>query len=228
MKGFFMKRIFCIFLILTCILALPAISAHAEEATATEEALPVAPATEDIARDNTAPVDEGDFWHILSNIWSEYSGEIFSALTLFVSLLLAYFYKRGLVPTIWNGLEKINRAGTEANEVATSIAKTCDEKIEGFFEMAQPLLGGIATVTEQADALASYVKKLEARLEQTEDERTRIKVLMRSTADMLYGVFSAANLPQYAKEQLGQQYTHLLTALEGDAEVAHDEEKPAV
>ena len=42
-----------------------------------------------------------------------------------------------------------------------------------------------------------------------------IKTVMAGMADMLWGVFTSANLPEYAKEQIGIRYNAIKGALEG-------------
>ncbi len=203
-----MKRFLVIFMILLTLLSLTAVCVSAEVNEGADEG---------IAEDQVS----GGIADVIAGIWEKYAGAIFSALTLITSLLLAYFFKRGLVPVVWNGLDQISRAGQAAEETATALAKSCDERIAAFCEVAAPILDAARCFTEQAGAMAEYIRALEERMAETEGERACMRTLMRGVAEMLFGVFSAANLPQYAMEQLGQKYAQLMAALSDSAEVEH-------
>ncbi len=166
------------------------------------------------------------FGETINYIWDTYAGEIFSVLTLITSLVLAYFYKRGLVPIVWNGLDRINRAGAEATEAAKALAASTDERLSAFFTRAEPILSEIGTAAATATELAAYVKILETRVEENESERAKMEALMAGVADMLYGVFTSANLPAYAKEQIGARY-HAITSLLRDSGDSHGEQETA-
>lgn len=92
-----------------------------------------------------------------------------------------------------------------------------------FCLRAAPILERIAAVADGADALRAQAERMKEEMDAAESERARTAALMRGVADLLYGVFSAANLPAYAKEQLGQRYA-ALTALAAEAEVPHESE----
>ncbi len=210
MKKFITVCLVLIFVLSCTVIGVAALDedTHSETLLPEEEPLPP-PATEETPPADSpitdVPADDlaiRNFGETVNYIWDNYAGEIFSGLTLVTSLVLAYFYKRGLVPVIWNGLDRISRAGEET-----------EEKIAVFFERAEPILTHVSEVTSVADSLSDYVKTLEARVDAAENERARMEVLMSGVAEMLYGVFSAANLPVYAKEQLGARYHAIMNAI---------------
>ncbi len=190
---------------------------------------PADPAESPLPADpDTDPVDEREdrtFGEVVNYIWDTYAGEIFSALTLLTSLVLAYFYKRGLVPVVWNGLDRINRASTAASDAARSLAVSTDEKLSAFTERVEPVLTDIDAAAKSTAALTDYIRTLEARISEAEEDRALVRAIMAGVADMLYGVFTAANLPAYAKEQIGTRYT-AIAALLKDKE-GSDEQKAA-
>ena len=66
------------------------------------------------------------------------------------------------------------------------------------------------SIVENVALIDRGYDRLEEKLAAAEDDRAREETLWRGVADLLYGVFSAANLPDYAKEQLGARYAALL------------------
>ncbi len=229
-----MKRFIIFCLVLTCalsvtLLGVSAVEENAETVPAVSDgdAVPVSIGaatsddTADISAETNAPRNFGD---TINDIWDHYASEIFSALTLITSLLLAYFYKRGLVPVLLNGLDRMHRAGVTAQDAAQSLIDHTDENLSAFIARAEPLLAGMETATTTVATLSDYVRTLETRLEAGEDDRTLMTEVMRGVADMLYGVFTSANLPAYAKEQIGERYRAITTAL-GSAGDIHDKQE---
>ncbi len=241
-----MKRFIVVCLLAATLFTLMAVGVFASEevppVTVTADNIPTADSSEDFSEtppaadplpDSVPAVSDEEepenttsrsFGETVNYIWDTYAGEIFSALTLISSLVLAYFYKRGLVPTIWNGLNTISRTTEAATDAAKGIAESTDGKLSEFIQTAAPLLDTIRTASRETASMAESVLALETRLAATDGEREKMKAMMAGVADLLYGVFTAANLPTYAKEQLGQRY-NALTCLLNDQGDPHDTEK---
>lgn len=172
----------------------------------------------------TTPAEEkksaGDY--VLA-FFETYAGELFSLLTLAGSLILMCGYKRGLLPTLYGGLNKIADYTRGVGEAASRLAEDTEGQMNDFCLRAAPILERIAAVADGADALRAQAERMKEEMDAAESERARTAALMRGVADLLYGVFSAANLPAYAKEQLGQRYA-ALTALAAEAEVSRESE----
>jgi hypothetical protein len=158
----------------------------------------------------------------LLNIWDAHASEIFSALTLFGSLMLAYAYKKGLMPTLWGGLNRIAASAEEASERAKTLSEAAQGSITTLTEATAPVLARVESLCNGAETLAAQAQTLEERIREAEDDRALVKTLMTGVAEMLYGVFTAANLPQYAKEQLGQKYASVTAALGGSSHEESD------
>lgn len=191
-----------------------------------------ATAPETSARDTSPTGDEGETTpaeeqksaggYILA-FFETYAGELFSLLTLAGSLILMCGYKRGLLPTLYGGLNKIADYTRGVGEAASRLAEDTEGQMNDFCLRAAPILERIAAVADGADALRAQAERMKEEMDAAESERARTAALMRGVADLLYGVFSAANLPAYAKEQLGQRYA-ALTAIAAEAEVPHESE----
>lgn len=219
MKGFLLTLT-----ALLCLLCIP-LSASAE---ALPTALDGMDASGGAAPSDAATHGETDAWTQetiggrITAFFETYAGEILSGLTLLGSILLMCGYKRGFLPTLCSGLDCLTRSaeavGTEARE---SAAET-QEEIRRFTAEAEPFLSRAVAMLDALETLRTRAEALESRLAEVTDEKARETILWRGVADLLYGVFSAANLPDYAKEQLGARYAALLTAAEGSVDASAD------
>lgn len=166
----------------------------------------------------TAPGNAGEW--ILA-FFEEHIGEIFSCLTLLGSMLLLCGYKRGFLPLLCRGLERISQDAEKLGNRAGDAAKETQEQMKTLTDATAPLLARLTEICQGAETLRERTEVLDRRLGEISDDRERLNELMRGVADLLYGVFSAANLPAYAKEQLGQRYA-ALTALAASGENSHE------
>lgn len=146
----------------------------------------------------------------IADFFETYIGEIFSALTLVGSLVLMYGYKRGFLPALCRGLDCVTRSTETLGRQAMETSEEAKARLGTFLDRATPLFERAEQILTLAEALRERVTALEAQLSLAADDRAREETLWRGVADLLYGVFSAANLPDYAKEQLGARYAALL------------------
>lgn len=153
--------------------------------------------------------------------FEEHIGDIFSCLTLLGSLLLLCGYKRGFLPLLCRGLERISQDAEKLGSRAGDAAKETQEQMTILTEKTEPLIERLTEICQGAETLRERTAALDRRLREMSDDRERLNEVMRGVADLLYGVFSAANLPAYAKEQLGQRYA-ALTALVSNGEQSHE------
>ena len=138
------------------------------------------------------------------------SDTIFSALTLIGSLVLAFTYKKGLLPalgasigTIGDSVKRISDA-TEISIVKSENAIVdIDERIKD--------IGGLF------ERLEGRISDLNTRLEAVDEERERgemTRVLLRSQIDMLYDIFMTSSLPQYSKDAVGEKIAAMKKLIE--------------
>ena len=199
-----MKKLVCILLLCLCLCSCLCLVAGAEEVVTTTE--------------ETGETTWGE--DLLATV-EEHLAEVFSALTLVDSLILSYSYKKGLVPTLWGGLSSIAKTAETTSEKTRELAEAAEVTIASLTDTAAPIFEKIEKMCQGADRLALQARELEARVTEAENDRALMKTMMNGVADMLYGVFSSANLPQYAKEQIGQRYNAIRAAL---GEESHGEE----
>jgi len=129
------------------------------------------------------------------------SDKIFSALAFFSSLVLAFLYKKGMIPIINTGLSAIKKS-TDSFENTASDALTKTEETLSF------LTDKFASCVNAVEGISAYVDELTARLDGIKEEKNSIEVfktVMLSQIDMLYEIFMNSALPQYSKEALGEK-----------------------
>ena len=182
--------------------------------------------TEGSTGENMPPVsDATPSW--LQNIESffyQHAPEIFSALSLSVGLLLAFLYRRGMLPLLSRGLHAIGEQVTKLEEQSGEALSRSEGKLSAFLTEAEPLMARLRSLGEQADSLGDFCQKTEQTLSETQAENQRIRASILAVAELLYGIFEAANLPLYAKERLADRYQSIVTSLSDTEEVPHDAE----
>jgi hypothetical protein len=200
-----------VFLLLVSPLAVGASGVEAEE--------DVAGVPDEVIADTEAP--EETVGARLLALVEAYAGELLATVTLAVSLFNTYRYQKGLVPMLYQGLKGVASAAQDATGIAKESAGKTEEEIKAFLEEVRPLMARMTALCEGAEAISKEAETLKERIEEGEIDRELTKRWMKGVADMLYRVFSSANLPQYAKDAIGKEYSAITACCE---EVGHEDQ----
>ena len=157
-------------------------------------------------------VGENVFTTIFNQLKS-YATEIFCGMTFIGSLILAYAYKKGLIPLIEKTLVSISGAvakikeRTESGAIATEeLGASLSEKLEKS-EMI---------VNSMIDKIGEMNKEL-AQIKTSELERTdsckELSIIVETQIDMLYDIFMTSALPQYQKDAVGEKVAKMKETL---------------
>ena len=144
---------------------------------------------------------------------SEYAGEILCALAFIGSVVLAFAYKKGLMPIVKSSLVTI---GNAMSKMKDSVNKNAERGEEMNREIASGLDGAvkvIQTLGERIDALEKSLTERIADKDETAREREALSMIMTSQIDMLYEIFMSASLPQYQKDAIGEKIAKMKGAL---------------
>ena len=147
----------------------------------------------------------------------ENADNIFSALAFMASVVLAFIYKKGLMPALTSSLGNIR---TSVKTISETAEKALVES-EGAYAGVKH---SIDLVGEGLDTLCISMGELEKRLKATEEqanEAKAMKTIMSAQIDMLYIIFMSSSLPQYSKDAVGERIAEMKAAL---ADVATAEE----
>ena len=142
-----------------------------------------------------------------------YATEIFCAMTFIGSVILAYAYKKGLLPLIKGALSSITHAvgsikeRTEANEESSSnFNKLINERLSD----AEDTVRELGAKIEELSVLMNEINQSE--LMKNEDTK-KLQVIVETQIDMLYEIFMTSALPQYEKDSVGERVAKMKEAL---------------
>ncbi len=201
------KNTFKILSVIICVLLVisaSALTSFADEAT---EALPEVLSGEGEANtDNTAA--ESIFETLYSELLS-HSDKILSALAFVGSLIIAFTYKKGLLPTVKSSLTALIggvKSLTDENEKGLT-------KIE---ESTEKMLSRLEGAEERLTALYEALSEIEELLRENEKNQKNAKDtknILYSQVDMLYEIFMSSSLPEYKKDSVGKRINEMKKAL---------------
>ena len=197
------KYVLALVLLVGVLFLLP-LATQAEEV---EPTTPVPEANEEVANDES-------IGETLLALIEAYAGELLATITLAVSLFNTYRYQKGLVPMLYRGIKNVAGAAKDATDQAQATASQTEAELAAFVADMRPLMARMVALCEGAEAISKEAETLRARIEEGEMDREATKRWMRGVADMLYRVFTSANLPQYAKDAIGAEYQAITEAAE--------------
>ena len=142
-----------------------------------------------------------------------YTSEIFCSLTFIGSLITAFLYKKGLLPTLSEGINRIYSIAVKSGESATELQKKSEERLESFLNTTLPLLEKAGELTEYAEELRQNTLTMKDELQREKAEREALSQVLSGQTELLYGVFMSANIPEFQKEQLAERYNRIQTII---------------
>ena len=155
-----------------------------------------------------APEENGDstkteenFFEMAFEKAKAHSEKILSAIAAIGSLLLAFTYKKGLLPALKSGIDnlrdsvvKLKKESEAQSESSSSLLITASEHLKNAEDMLT--------------SLSNRLSELEGALKEnaeSKDEREKFKLILLSQTDMLYDIFMTSSLPQYQKDAVGEK-----------------------
>ena len=160
------------------------------------------------AKDETKESDDSLFGTVYAEL-RENSDKILSALSFIASVILMFFYKRGLLPSVESTVKLLASNVRSVNEATASLSLD-NEKLKG--EIKERLDGAERALTIIGESLLKLEEKLSLASER-ENEREAFKTVMAAEVDMLYEIFMAAELPHYLKENVGERISEMKAKL---------------
>ena len=156
--------------------------------------------------------EENVFDKIYTEI-SEYAGEILCAMTFVGSIVLAFAYKKGLLPilkgslvSIGNAVSKMKDSVSESTEKGAELGKSIENSLNGTMSVLE-------TLTERIDTLEKDLAKRLLCEDEKMQEKEAFKIILRAQIDMLYDIFMSSAIPQYQKDAVGEKIARMKGAL---------------
>ena len=162
--------------------------------------------------EGNAPVSE-----LMLDYVRSYTSEIFCSLTFIGSLITAFLYKKGLLPTLSEGINRIYSIAVKSGESATELQKKTEARLESFLDTTLPLLEKAGELTEYAEALRQNSLAMQNELQREKSEREALSQVLSGQTELLYGVFMSANIPEFQKEQLAERYNRIQAVIKKSA-----------
>lgn len=200
MKRKFIKRLLTA---LACVVLLFSLSLTAVSAEDAEADTPKAEESESLQTENeeNGTLGTPNVFEAAFTALEGFSSEILCALSFIGSMIIAFAYRKGLLPTVKNGIGAIGNAIGSMKESTESYAKQGEELL--------------ALMTDRLDraerTLEAFEKAVAEIAEKSEDgehaahDRAEMKALMSAQIDMLYDIFMTSSLPQYQKDAVSER-----------------------
>ena len=139
-----------------------------------------------------------------------YTSEIFSTLAFIGTLIVAFIYKKGLLPVITRTTTAISTLLSRLRAENAAGQKSADDKLSLTAERLTALEERIAVISASLDTVG---ESLACR---TNDDHSgeKLRTVMTAQIDMLYAIFMSSALPQYQKDEVGERITAMKKELE--------------
>ena len=192
-----MKKIFLLtvlFLFLVSLLLLPAAASEAEAVA-------------------DAPLG---FTDTLAAFITDNGDTLLGVLTLIGSLLVAFFYKTGLMPVLRSGLSALAELLGKSRDLTESFTKNADERFSHIEESVAPMVDAMRHGEEALLAIEGKLASLENALQRSEGDRRKTAEVLRTETELFYEMLSSVNLPEAQKESMTESYYRLKRVLEAE------------
>lgn len=159
----------------------------------------------------------GAFTEGVKTLWEEHSGEIFSALALLGSVLVAVLYKVGLLPLLKKALGAIGAAAKGTAAKTEELVRTVEERERALSDTLSPVTDRMAEMEKQLAKAKTATEETLLRLAELEKREEDALRLLRGQAAMLHGLALGANLPKFRKDAIDREYLSLTAREDGKA-----------
>lgn len=196
-----MHRIFLLIMILLVFftLAVPAFAEEVGEAPALEVTTAAEPVESEPSEESLAEE--------ISGILKEWVPEILSAAALAISALIAYLFKKGLLPKVLSALKVIDGTVSGYNEKAEALVQTISEKLK-MSEVTTAALMERFTLQESEVNKALYAAS---------------KILL-AQSESLFDLLENTNLPANVKAKISAKHREQLSEINALIGGDHSEE----
>ena len=167
-------------------------------------------------------VTEPTYADTVYDFFSAHSAEAFSALSFLGAVILAIFYKKGLLPSLNKAIKSLGDSLKAGIDSAKEMSTNTESNLGKFMESIQPTIAKLEGIPELVDKVVEENKKLEVELAKAENEREVLVQALKSESEMFYELFMASNLPQYQKDNVSAkkaEINHIIEVLENADEV---------
>ena len=143
---------------------------------------------------------------------TKYLSEILCFLTFISSIIIAFAYKKGLIPLVEGGLSTLNRVVTRLKEDSAESDRATKDNYDQLSSRVVEYEKEICTLKDKINDLTLALSPLGEELKNNE----LIEQLIVSQTNMLYDVFMASSLPAYQKERVETHFKKMMEDMENE------------
>lgn len=191
-----MKKLFALLLVLTLFTCLGFVSMAEEPSDATDPPVEetVTPPAEETAPPPTEETETEAASFALVDWIYDHIDKLFSGSCLAVSLIVAYCFRKKLLPTVGNFVTDIMKTVTDIKKKSEESTLMQSEDVKAFFDRMSPVLD---EVHKNADAC----KKALDLVEQSENEREAMITSLQELSSIILAMIEGSRLPESVKEK---------------------------
>lgn len=127
--------------------------------------------------------------------------KLLSALTLIASLILAFAYKKGLLPFIKSTVSSITKSAKKLEGATNEAIVKTEETVNLLSDRFAYCEGSIESLAKSLEDISDKLLKIEKEGRYAE----QLKNAMLTEVEMLYDIFMNSSLPQYSKDAVGEK-----------------------
>ena len=162
----------------------------------------------------TAVTEGSGFTDTLAAFITENADTLLGVLTLVGSLLVAFFYKTGMMPVLRSGLSALAELLGKSRDLTERFTHEASDRITHMEESVTPMLDAMHHSEQVLLSLEAKLSSLEEALAKSENERRTTAEVLRTETELFYELLSSVNLPEAQKESMTESYYRLKRVLE--------------
>ena len=144
---------------------------------------------------------------------SYWATEIFCAMTFIGSLILAYAYKKGLIPLVEKTLVSIGGAVSKIREKTESGALATEKLGEDLLARLEDSETVIKALVDRIGSMNDDLASVKSSELERNEKSNELSVIIMTQIDMLHDIFMTSALPQYQKDAVGERVAKMKEAL---------------
>ena len=127
--------------------------------------------------------------------------KVFSSLAFIASLIVAFAYRKGLIPLLKSALSAIGSKAEKVKEFSEESAMKTEQSLKFITDKLASYENSVESISKSLDGLIERLDDVDGERKNTES----LRLIMLSQVDMLYDIFMQSSLPQYSKDAVGEK-----------------------
>lgn len=165
-----------------------------------------------------AAEDGGTVADSLGSFFTDNADTLLGVLTFAGSLLVAFFYKTGLLPLLRAGLGELKTSVGENREQVDKFLTDTEEKLRALEENVRTVL----SAEEEVGKASAQMDAIGQALSDAGREREDIRAVLIAETELFFQLMQAVNLPQAQKDAMSDSFYRLKRLLSAKSTVSGD------